>query len=64
MAGLAFPDFSVTTEGAIAEGDKVALRLIQRGTLQDEFTGIEPTGREFEIQATSFFHMADGQIVE
>ena len=36
----AFPDFSVTIEDAIAEGDKVAVRVTLRGTHQGALMGI------------------------
>ncbi|MGH2397169.1 MAG: ester cyclase [bacterium] len=40
----AFPDFQVTTDDMVAEGDKVALRWSAHGTHQGRLMGIEPTG--------------------
>lgn len=60
----AFPELSVTVEDAIAEGDTVALRVTVRGTHEGEFMGVEPTGREFEIQNMVFCRVENGQIVE
>lgn len=60
----AFPDFSVTPHEVVAEGDTVATRMTQRGTHDGEFMGIEPTGRTFEIEATAFARVDDGQISE
>ena len=45
----AFPDFRVTLEDQIAEGDKVVNRWTVRGTHQGEFQGISPTGKEVEF---------------
>src|SRR6266566_4202929 len=41
----AFPDYHVTFEDMIAEGDKVVCRLTWHGTHQGKFMGIPPTGK-------------------
>ena len=65
MAVSAFPDFHATIEDLIAEGDKVAARMIFRGThTGGEFMGIPPSGRAFAFSATAIFRIADGKIVE
>ena len=60
----AFPDFVVTPEEIVAEGDTVAVRMTQRGTHEDAFMGNEPTGNSFEIEAMAFLRLEDGKIVE
>ena len=45
----AFPDFRVTLDDQIAEGDKVVNRWTARGTHRGEFQGIPPTGKEVEF---------------
>jgi predicted ester cyclase len=60
----AFGDFSATVEDIIAEGDTVAMRVTLRGTHVGEFMGIEPTGKEFEIQNMVFARMEDGKLAE
>lgn len=60
----AFGDFSATVEDIVAEGDTVAMRVTVRGIHQGEFMGIEPTGREFEIQNMVFTRIEEGQIAE
>lgn len=60
----AFPDFAITPEEIIAEGDIVALRMTQRATHEGPFMGIEPTGKSFEIDAMAFLKLEDGKIVE
>lgn len=59
--------FSESTEAihaVVAEGDTVAMRLTDRGTHDGEFMGIEPTGKEFEIQTMAFFRLEDGKVAE
>jgi steroid delta-isomerase-like uncharacterized protein len=60
----AFPDFVVTPEQIVAEGDTVAVRMTQRGTHEGVFMGTEPTGNSFEIDAMAFLRLEDGKIVE
>src|ERR687893_532008 len=45
----AFPDFHVTLEDQIAEGDKVVNRWRVRAPPQGEFQGVAPTGKEVEF---------------
>ena len=61
---IAFPDFGVTLEEIVADGDTVAVRMTQRGTHEGVFMGIEPTGNSFEIEAMVFLRLEDGKIVE
>ena len=63
-ARAAFPDLSVTVENVVAEGDRVATRVIMRGTHQGEFQGISPTGKRVEVRAMDMFRISDGKIVE
>lgn len=59
-----FPDFHVTQEDMIAEGDKVASRWTARGTHQGELLGIQPTGKQATWTGISIYRFADGKIVE
>jgi predicted ester cyclase len=49
----AFPDWKVTVDDIIAEGDKVVARATGQGTHLGEYMGIPPTGRR--IKAGSRF---------
>jgi steroid delta-isomerase-like uncharacterized protein len=60
----AFPDLRVQIDDAIAEGDRVALRLTIRGTHQGEFLGIPATGRPVSYISHEFYRVADGLIAE
>ena len=61
----AFPDFHISIEEQIAEGDKVVVRATIRGTHQREFRGMAPTGEEIEEKGFSVFRFSpEGKVVE
>ena len=59
-----FPDLGITIEDVMAEGDRVAARVVMRGTHRGEFQGIAPTGKPVEVKAMDMFRIANGKIVE
>lgn len=60
----AFPDLQHTIEGQVAEGETVVNQLVVRGTHQEAFQGIPPTGKAVTITAISIQRFAAGQLVE
>ena len=60
----AFPDLSAKIEEIVAEGDKVAIRVINTGTHKGDFQGIPPTGKEVSFEGRDFITLRDGKIVE
>lgn len=48
----------------IAEGDRVMVRWVLRGTHSGPFLGLPPTGRTFSVDGVNIFRIADGRIVE
>ena len=60
----AFPDWQTTIEDLIAEGDKVVVRMTQRGTHQGTFSGLAATGKQVTVAGIAIFRLRDGQIVE
>jgi steroid delta-isomerase-like uncharacterized protein len=60
----AFPDTLFDVVDVVAEGDKVALRLIWNATHQGELFGIPPTGHRATVTETHVFRIADGKVVE
>jgi steroid delta-isomerase-like uncharacterized protein len=60
----AFPDYQVTVEQLIAEGDSVVMHWTHRGTHTGEFLGVPATGREIRGAAISTYRIVDGKIAE
>jgi steroid delta-isomerase-like uncharacterized protein len=60
----AFPDWQTTIEDLIAEGDKVVVRMTQRGTHQGTFFGLAATGKQVSVAGIAIFRLRNGQIVE
>jgi predicted ester cyclase len=58
------PDFRVTVEDQIAEGDRVATRWSAVGTHLGTYLGRAPTGKEILITGTSTARFVDGKHVE
>jgi serine phosphatase RsbU (regulator of sigma subunit) len=62
---LAFPDWRVSIDEQIAEGDKVVNRVTLRGTHQRQFRDMAPTGKEVELKAVTIFRFSEeGKVVE
>lgn len=64
MFHSAFPDFHVTVEDMLAEGDKVVSRITMGGTHKGEFMGIPPTGKEVSVEVIDILRIAGGKAVE
>ena len=60
----AMPDFSEEIVDMVAEGDKVVVQSISRGTHQGELMGIPPTEESVTISGITIDRIADGKIVE
>lgn len=61
---VSFPDFNHRIEDVIAQGDKVVIRLTNRGTHEGTFMGIPPIGKEIEYTAIFIGRFVDGKVVE
>jgi len=60
----AFPDITHEVQDQIAEGDRVATRIVVHGTHQKEMMGIPATGNEMTISATNMFRVDQDKIAE
>ena len=60
----AFNDLSYEVTDAFGDGDRVAIRLITRGTHTGEFMGKPATGRPFEMEAIHIYRIEDGRVAE
>ena len=59
-----FPDFHVTIEDIIAEGDRVWVRETETGTHEGEYRGIAPTGKKISFACVDTFRIVDDKISE
>lgn len=60
----AFPDLEVVIEDLVGEGDRVADRLVNRGTHRGAFLGVQPTGVAATWPAIGFCRIQNGKICE
>lgn len=60
----AMPDLQLNLEDVVAEGSKVAVRLMIRGTHSGDLAGLAPTGRHVEVGVMDLFHLRDGRLSE
>jgi steroid delta-isomerase-like uncharacterized protein len=61
---IGFPDFHITIEDVLTDGDKVVLRQTHTGTHLGEFAGVEPTGKPIQTTEISILRIEDGKIRE
>jgi len=59
----AFPDFHMTVEDVVAEGNLVCCRFRQTGTHEGDLFGIAATGRSVDFGEIAICEIADGQII-
>lgn len=64
MLRTAFPDFHMTIDDYVTDGDTVAVRLTMTGTHEGPFIGIAPTGKRFSAQQMRFMRFRDGQMTD
>ncbi len=59
----AFPDFALTVQTTVAEGDKVAVHWKASATMTGPLWTLEPTGAHIELEGIDLLTVADGLIV-
>ena len=60
----AFPDIRHQVQDQLSAGDRVATRIMVRGTHQNEMMGIPATGNEIAISAINIVRVDEGKIAE
>jgi len=60
----AFPDYRAKIDDVLAEGDKVMVRITEKGTHRGELMGIAPTEKEVEAWGVVVVRIAGGKAVE
>jgi steroid delta-isomerase-like uncharacterized protein len=64
MYRTAFPDFHVTVDEMVSEGDVVVVRMTFQGTHTGDLMGIPPTGNKINIQGVDFLRFVGGKAAE
>ena len=62
--GDAFPDLRVDVQDLLAEGEKVAARVIFRGTHSGDFQGMPATGKQIDLEVIEILRIENGKIRE
>ncbi len=60
----AFPDMHMRVEDMLADGDKVACRIVSRMTHRGEFRGIRATGKAVTLTGIDILRIEHGMLVE
>ena len=60
----ACPDFNMTIEELVADGDFVATRFTTRGTNTGSLLGFAPTGKSMIVHGQELHRIQDGQVAE
>lgn len=53
-----------TTDCPLYEDDRVVTRTRETGTHEDEFAGVDPTGKPVEVQGINVYRIEDDRIAE
>ena len=64
MLRTGFPDIDIKVQDSFAEGDKVVVRNLSKGTHTGEFMGMAPTGKEATWTEIHIVRFEGGQIAE
>jgi predicted ester cyclase len=48
----------------VAEGDRVAIRYVERGTHLGDLMGLPPSGRTYAKHGMTMYRLADGRLAE
>jgi steroid delta-isomerase-like uncharacterized protein len=60
----AFPDFKITIDRQVAEGDLVVQHVTTTGTMKGEFAGMPASGKAATWEAIHITRIKDGKVVE
>jgi steroid delta-isomerase-like uncharacterized protein len=60
----AFPNYELSIDDMLAEGDKVLLRATFRGVHRNEFMGIPASGNQVTVPLMILYRIEGGKIVE
>ena len=61
---VVFPKYELIAEDMVAEGHKVAVRVVLRGVHKGEFMGLPPTNIAVEVPGMLIYRIEDNKIVQ
>lgn len=64
LARDAYPDFQLSIDEQVAEGDRIAAHWTMTGTHEGEYYGIPPTGKQVKHSGATFYRLSNGRIAE
>lgn len=64
IVATGFSDFQGIVEDVVAEGNRVVMRLCERGVHTGDFLGLPATGRSFQYSSIHIFRIENGRIAE
>ena len=64
MFRTSFPDFNVSIDDMIAEGDKIVARTTWSGTQKGDFMGIPSSGKRVSFDVIDIIRISEGKGVE
>ena len=64
MMRMAIPDFHLSIENLVGEGDEVVLRYTATGTYTGSIMGSKPTGKAVSVRGLTYYRLSNGKIVE
>lgn len=59
-----FPDLTTSIEDMFSAGDKIATRLVWRGTHTASYGGVEATGKPVQVRNFAVWRRADDKVAE
>lgn len=60
----AFPDLHVEILDVVAEGERVAIRYVERGTQRGDFFGLPPSGKTYQKHGFALYRLDNGRLAE
>jgi predicted ester cyclase len=60
----AIPDYHLTIENLVAEGDQVVARFTMTGTITGSVMGSKPSGKAISVRGLTYYRLSNGKIVE
>jgi steroid delta-isomerase-like uncharacterized protein len=61
---VSFPDYSLSVDDMIGEGDKVFVLSTKTGTHNGNFLGVPPTGKQINVFRGVVYRLENGKIAE